>query len=206
MSKVNLLNPLAYIPNTNPMLLRDSQLFGPIPRDLPVGSAVLAPGQAPPRLLPPPAPAPAPVPAFQPKPQAPAAPVPAAAPPSRSWQDLLAQAAQAYAAAQPLTSSDLAPFRSSATSLAREALADRAPGASIDLTGEGSRNAESERESSNEEDVDMTLGNGDSTSASETSAMPAWKEHWQKVGEQREASSGTGGGKKRRARKRRVGG
>ncbi|GAA5979052.1 hypothetical protein JCM11641_004956 [Rhodosporidiobolus odoratus] len=85
-------NPLSYIPEFDPLIHRLARTFGHLPAPLPVGSAVLAPGQkAPPPRLPPPAPAARAAPAPRIARQAPAAgPAPA------HWQALLAQAAAAY--------------------------------------------------------------------------------------------------------------
>lgn len=86
-------NPLAFLPEYDPLVLRDRHLFGKVPPPLPVGSAMLAPGQKPPA---PSQPAPLP-PAHAPAGTQPHANL-AVSSASTSWKNLLAQAAAAFLA------------------------------------------------------------------------------------------------------------
>lgn len=89
------MNPLAYLHDFDPLVLRDRYLFGPTPKPLPAGSAVLAPGQ---KLVQPPS-------AATPAPGSGAAPAASKGkeraheptpPPQPRWQDLLARAVDAF--------------------------------------------------------------------------------------------------------------
>ncbi|GAA5908707.1 hypothetical protein JCM5296_002682 [Sporobolomyces johnsonii] len=117
-------HPLCFIPDYNPLIHTLNRIFGPLPKQLPVGSAVLAPGQtappplaafAPPQTAPPPRPAAFAPPQTAPPPR-PAAPAPPLASTSAStaagsaangssivyshWKGLLQEAAKAYVGAQ----------------------------------------------------------------------------------------------------------
>ncbi|CEQ42261.1 SPOSA6832_04063 [Sporobolomyces salmonicolor] len=93
-------HPLRFVPDFDPLIHKLSKVFGPIPKQLPVGSAVLAPGQT----APPPQPAaPAPRPASTSTSASTAAAGSAANGSSiahSSWKGLLQEAAKAYVGAQ----------------------------------------------------------------------------------------------------------
>ncbi|GAA5952397.1 hypothetical protein JCM21900_003803 [Sporobolomyces salmonicolor] len=93
-------HPLRFVPDFDPLIHKLSKVFGPIPKQLPVGSAVLAPGQT----APPPQPAaPAPRPASTSASASTAAAGSAANGSSiahSSWKGLLQEAAKAYVGAQ----------------------------------------------------------------------------------------------------------
>ncbi|GAA5844694.1 hypothetical protein JCM9279_002884 [Rhodotorula babjevae] len=102
------INPLSYLHDFDPLILRDRYIFGPPPKPLPPGSAVLAPGQKI-SLQPSQAPPPAASTSSSAKAAAPSSASgkgKGAAHEPSSWQELLARAAEAFidspnATAQP---------------------------------------------------------------------------------------------------------
>ncbi|GAA6009141.1 hypothetical protein JCM10207_004280 [Rhodosporidiobolus poonsookiae] len=119
-------NPLAFLPDFDPLLHKLSRVFGRLPAPLPVGSAVLAPGQK----APPPRPA---APASTVATTATAALVPplqSVTPAAGDWRALLAQAARTYLADSARPENDGLEVDSSAFAAeARRALAAALTGA-----------------------------------------------------------------------------
>ena len=178
---------MAYLPDHSPLVYKVRALFGFQPRPLPIGSAVLAPGQAPPGPPLPPPPPPVDRRQRTPTPQQQQVGQDGAPP---TWQDLLAQAAKAFAAST--SEAGLAPFVAQATQLGGDALA------TLPVLNE---------EEDLAEDSQGRPELARSCSAPEAGARPRngleWQKHWREQARLRDAAAEPGTQRKGRPRNRR---